>query len=682
MAELFHKVPFFRFLVFYAAGIFVSALFKTVLPVFSPAIILLSIFLFLGFSLSSRFNPYFATSFLALLFLAGIWRFGFFNTVPSVVNGDSYSAVLLEFPVEKKNSWKANALLDIAVDGGKTIGQKEKIIIYLEKDSLGSVLTAGDRIFFRGQPAEIRNSGNPFEFDYKKYLSNRRIYRQVYLKSDNWKLAGRLSQFNFRIFAERVRHRLLEIYQSNNITGERFAILSALTLGYKDALDPETRQVFSQTGAMHVLAVSGLHVGIVFLAFNLVFGFLKKSKRGRGVFIFSAIIFLFMFALLTGLSPSVLRATLMFSIVIIGENLRKPSNIYNTLAASAFLLLIINPNLLFDVGFQLSYCAVFGIVFFQPGICRIFQFSNKIAAWAWSLFSVSLAAQLTTFPLALYYFHQFPSYFWLSNFVVIPAAFVLIFLGMAIFILSPFPFLTSLLAKITSWLVGLVFASLKWMEQLPFSLISNINLNWSQTILLIAGVVFLMIFMVTTAKKYLFAFLLACSLVLSLNIYSRIMQIKQDRIIVYNLGDQPLLHVISGFRSFVIVGDGMPIEDSDSIAIENTRTHLFLGRPVFINADSVFVSDDLIVTGRVVNFNGMIIGLNPLEEWRAEGMDFIVTSGNRFNQTVAGKIISSGYVPAEAEKTPSFHYLKKDGAYIFDFKNNDLPERTTSKYNR
>ena len=213
---------------------------------------------------------------------------------------------------------------------------------------------------------------------------------------------------------------------NNGVEGKQLKVASALLLGYRENLDKELVKSYASAGAMHVLAVSGLHVGILYLLLTRIFSFLKKVKKVKnGKFILTILIvsFLWFYAIMTGLSASVMRATTMFSFIVIGnELLNRKTSIYNTLAVSAIILMIINPFIVYQVGFQLSYVAVVGIVYLQPKLNRLFYSRYKLVRGVWAITCVSLAAQIATFPLSLHYFHQFSTYFFISNLIVIPAS--------------------------------------------------------------------------------------------------------------------------------------------------------------------------------------------------------------------------------------------------------------------
>jgi competence protein ComEC len=356
-------------------------------------------------------------------------------------------------------------------------------------------------------------------------------------------------------------------------------------------------------------------------------------------------------------------------------------SIYNTLAASAFVLLLFNPNLIFDIGFQLSYIAVFGIVFFQPGINKIFEINNKILRWCWSLFSVSVAAQLVTLPLTLFYFKQFPTYFWLSNFIIIPAAFVLIFLGIAILLFSFIPTISGFLAMVTSWLVGGSYFLLKSFDLLPLSVFTNIHVNPVQLFLMITCLLSLMLLITTAAKRYLFGALISVVAIFMVETGNRLFSVSQARMIVYNSNSNPIIHLMSGKRNYILMDGKLPDNGFERSAVENVRTKYFLKQPLILHPDTLFVNDDIAVAHRMVFFRGKIIGINPSEKPGPGDFDFLLTNQRQKDSTGKTKVICSGYF-SDQKETPSSHYLRKDGAYIFDFRNNSLSERSTSKYTR
>ena len=371
MEKTVQNIPFLRLAIALAIGIIIGDYF-TVDEKLSFAV--LSVFLFLLIVLNNKYkysySLFFGLGIQFFFILLGVLVTQQYNKKPVFYEKGNFTAVILETPQEKPNSWKSVIRINAAINNDTINSTNELVIAYFAKEEKAPDLKAGDIILFSSSPQSITNNNNPHEFDYKKYLEQKRIYRQVYLPADDWTKTNK-SAVSIICRAEQIRENLLRIYRSQPIDDTEYEILSALTLGYKRELDPETKRVFSASGASHVLAVSGLHVGIVFWVIMLVFGFLQKQKTGRIFFMILSVSILWFYAFITGLSPSVMRASAMFSIVVIGENLLRKSNIYNSLAASAFILLLINPNNLYDIGFQLSYSAVFGIVFLQPKLEKL-----------------------------------------------------------------------------------------------------------------------------------------------------------------------------------------------------------------------------------------------------------------------------------------------------------------------
>jgi competence protein ComEC len=341
-----------------------------------------------------------------------------------------------------------------------------RLLAYLPIDAPSRALSAGDVVLLKAKPQLVPPALNPHAFDYARYLYFQNIHYQAFIRENDWELQAH--QPNLLSRTAGLRHYCLRVLREHLPTENEFAVAAALVLGYKATLTEEVRNAYAHTGAMHVLAVSGLHVGFVHLLVAFGLGLLPFSGR-RWIMVRTALVIacIWGFALLTGASPSVLRAATMFSFLAAGQALKRHTNIYNTLAASAFCLLCVDPYLLFSIGFQLSYLAVLGIVFFQPRIYRLWYVENKLGDYLWKLMAVSLAAQLITAPISIYYFHQFPAYFWLSGLVVVPAAAVILLSGLALFALQGIPVLGLLIGKLLYAIVWMVNALIFLIQQLP-----------------------------------------------------------------------------------------------------------------------------------------------------------------------------------------------------------------------
>jgi len=363
-----------------------------------------------------------------------------------------------------------------------------------------------------------------------------------------------------------LRKNLLDVFQENQLTGDELSVGAALLLGYTDKLDADIITAYSNTGALHVLSVSGLHVAIVYMVFSWMLFFLDKYKRGRIIKAILLILFLWFYAALTGLSPSVLRAATMFSFIIVAKTFSRHTNIYNTLAASAFLLLLINPYLIMEVGFQLSYLAVLGIVYIQPKIQAWFEIDNWLLDQIWTITSVSIAAQIATFPLGLQYFHQFPNYFLLSNLIVIPISTLILYIGIAVFTFSPIPFVVKYLAIAFTWLIWFLNFSVKWIESLPFSVLQGISISVFETWLLYGLTILLFVYTSTRQYKYLMLSLSIGIIILVSQTLEQYTEYKQKKIMVYNIPKTSAIDFINGKNTVLL---------TDSVFAKNKSRLLF-----------------------------------------------------------------------------------------------------------
>lgn len=601
-----------------------------------------------------------------LFLLLGIVIYSRFNQPPVLFSGGKFAATVLETPEEKPNSYKSFLIVNAFYRNDSVFNTKEKVLVYFEKSKAARLLRPGTTILFDATPREIKNNGNPFEFDYRQYMEQKKIYRQVYLKSASW-LTTEINKSSLVILSEKVRDKLLTIYRNQHLGDNETEILSALTLGYKRGLDPETKQVFSAAGAMHVLAVSGLHVGILFTVFSWIFGFLQKKKSGKYLFVLGALFLLWGYAFLTGLSPSVLRATTMFSLYCIATNIDRKPNIYNSLSIAAFVLLVINPNNLFEVGFQLSFAAVFGIVFLQPRFSKIWPVRNRILKFFWTLFTVSVAAQIATFPLTSYYFNQFPAYFWLSNLVIIPAVFLFIVLGIGLLLFSQVPILSVFLAFATKWSIHYVYYFLQKIENLPGSVL-DISINVPQTFLLV--LTFAMLFTFITSHRRLIPLklsLISCVLMISMGIINRLSQLTHSEIIVYNNSSNPVIHLISGEENYVI--SEYPIKKNEYIfqQIETVKRKKQLEPTIFLTADDTIENQTLFIKNRIISFNGKTVRIDSDQSTLPHNFKYDLLISRKANYTEKEEQEPTVFISLSSYASdctnPKFFPMIKRGAY-------------------
>jgi competence protein ComEC len=419
-------------------------------------------------------------------------------------------------------------------------------LVYLQKDSLSKNLSPGMLISFKPKFNAIENAGNPNEFDYAKYMSYHMIASQTYLKSGTWKVLGESENFGFRLQFLKLRQKLLQIYQDVGLTGDEYAVAAALSLGYKDKLQDDIRHAYSSSGAMHVLAVSGLHVGIIFLVMQSLLGFMRRKKSLIPLQVAILILSIWFYASLTGLSPSVTRAAIMFSFISVGKLFGRHVSIYNILAASAFVTLIINPLNAAALGFWLSYLAVLSIVLFFPPIYGLIKTRFVLLDKLWSLVAVSIAAQIGTAPLTIYFFNQFSNYFILTNILVIPIVTFIVYLAMAVFVFSFIPVVAAFFGKILAWMVSLLNTSVFWIESLPASVSENLYLTQFQMIILFLVIIFGAILYFAAKRKLVWPVLSLLILFFGLGILRDIKNQSKEVFVVYNLRGNSGINCITG----------------------------------------------------------------------------------------------------------------------------------------
>ncbi len=481
---------------------------------------------------------------------------------------------LIEAPVIKTKSIKA--VLNIKGIKSNKIWQNSsgKIVVYLQKDSLSNFLTIGDVISFEPHLENVPPPKNPNEFDYRKYLSFHLIHQQAFLRTSNWKLLKKANNNSLFVVAQNIRKNLINTLNKKGLKGKELAVASALILGYKDDIDTQLKSAYSSAGAMHILAVSGLHVGVIFLIFSQLFQFFEQLKYGKIIKGFLLIIVLWSYALLTGLSPSVMRAATMFSFIVIAKTTNRNSNFFNTLAASAFALLIYNPLLLMEVGFQLSYLAVIGIVIIQPWVYNFVRLKWWLPDKIWGITAVSIAAQIATFPLGLLYFHQFPNYFLLSNLIVIPLAILILYLGLITLSLSWIPLASDYLAIALKYIIEFLNWTVNYIDKIPYSLTKNIRFSITDTYLIYLVIIFLILLITYRKFKYFLYSSVFISIFLVSFIWIKFTHLAQHKLIVYNIPNNSAINFIDGDDNILL---------SDIKLYKNTSKLLFHVQNNWIN---------------------------------------------------------------------------------------------------
>jgi competence protein ComEC len=565
------KAPFIRFLLPLIIGIILQRHLQ--LPVqlawavfvFS---ILLSIFSFL-FSYFSRYKFAFINGIgITIIFLALgsllAWHKDIRHNTGWYGNyykqGQFVVAALKEPPVEKSNSYKALAAVIALQKNNKYFYTKGDLIVYFKKDSTLAPLDYGSQIIFSKPLQEIKNAGNPGGFDYKRYSLFQDITHQVYLKQGEFIVLNKKKQSLSGKILFPIRRKVLSILRSY-IPGEKEqGLAEALLIGYKDDLDKNLVQSYTNTGVVHVIAISGLHLGLIYWLLVQLFKPLRKRKSFKWLTPVIILAGLWLFSLVAGGQPSVLRSAVMFTCIVLAENFSRRTSIFNTLALSAFILLCINPYWLWDVGFQLSYAAVLSIVIFMKPIYNWFYIKNKAIDFIWKLNAVSIAAQLLTTPFSIYHFHQFPNFFLLTNFIAVPLSSIIVLGEIFLCAISFIPFLAVLSGKVLSWLIWLMNSYIERIEALPYSLWDEMQIGILQAVLLIIVVAGFGYWLLEKQKAGAWIGIFALLFFVAVRSFSFYQSNRQQKLIVYNVPKHQAIDVING-RNYFFMGDSDLLEN-------------------------------------------------------------------------------------------------------------------------
>ncbi|MBS1755261.1 MAG: ComEC family competence protein [Ferruginibacter sp.] len=480
-------------------------------------------------------------------------------------HNDEYLLVRIDEPLtEKPKSFKADGYVEAVAKDGKTISCKGKLLLYFSKDSTAPALNYGDKIIFNKKLQAIKNSGNPGSFNYERYAAFQGIMHNVFLKNGDWqKVTANYpsSKNSFMQFIFLARQYVLDVLEKNISSGkDQLDIAKALLIGYTNDLDKDLVQAYSNTGVVHIIAISGMHLGLIYIMLVWLFAkipFINKNKLLQAIIILSC---LWLFSILTGASASVLRAAVMFSFISAGKLFFKNASIYNSLAVSAFVLLCYNPYYLWDVGFQLSYLAVLGIVVFQKPIYHLFYLKNNLLDKAWLLVSVSAAAQLLTTPICIYYFHQFPNLFMITNIIAVPLSSIILYMGVALLAFSGISFISFYLGKLVGALTWLMNKSILWINNLSFSVWDKIPATVLSTCILYVIIIGFSAWLIKKDKRYFSLALCSLFVFMVMLLFNNWQVSKQQKIIVYNVAGHQAIDFVSGHQ-YMFIGDSALMQE-------------------------------------------------------------------------------------------------------------------------
>lgn len=359
------------------------------------------------------------------------------------------------------------------VDGEKYSG---RMLLNVRKDSLNHPFETGTSLQIKGIVYKNKPPNNPNQFDYNNYLEKKQIYAQLYSNQESISIGSEYKK-DVWYYSSKIRTTIIQNLQKSNFNKTELNVAIALIMGQKQDISPAIIQDYQYAGAVHILSVSGLHIGFILLFISFLLKPIPNTRRGSLIKLTISLVSLFSFAIIAGMAPSVVRSVTMFSFVAIGYYLRRSVNIYHTILVSVFLILLFQPSFLFDVGFQLSYIALFFIIWFQPLLASIWSPKTKVFTYIWEILTVSFAAQIGSLPLSIYYFHQFPGLFFVTNLAIIPLLSFVMILGVVVMVLAAFNFIPLFLSKPLEWSIYILNKIINSIASLEQFIIRDIPFN-------------------------------------------------------------------------------------------------------------------------------------------------------------------------------------------------------------
>lgn len=623
--KIFSRFPVFRVALPFTAGIIGTLVFN-ILPTISIALSSGAFVLSYLFTIKK-----FATGKYAQRWLAGIpfyccffglgGMLGWFHQginhtahFSSLGTSNKYFAEISDEPSVTKNGFRLIVKVNAVLNGTKWIAVRGSVLIFL-KDTLHQFpVKAGNKILFSGLVKNISGPRNPDAFDARNFYAGKGAWHQLNANFTDIQILNVPATKTSFTYARMLRDEML-VKLKRHLGGDDLGVAGALLLGYEDWLDPELENYWSGAGVLHVLCVSGMHVMLIYVILAGLLGWMGKNKVLRHLRYLMLLLLIWFYAMVTGFSPSVIRAAAMISFVIAGNWINREASIYNLLCSSCILMFILDPYLVLSAGFQLSFLAVCGIIFLHKLIFQLWTAPNIILHKIWELISISLAAQLSTFPLSLFLFHQFPNYFLLANLLIIPLSTLVMYSGLLLLVTDWLPFAGMITGTVTSY--GIKF--LNWLVitigSIPGALTKNIYLSFFEMIMMYLLLIFIPVWLLLKSRSWLFISLIIGFLILSERIYLLWEANNNNNFSVYQSSGKTILSFVSG-RNATIIADTNIDERSLKFAAEEhlvkqlisqrTVHYLEIGSLIVLNISThkkIFVIKDLKKEHRLKELN-------------------------------------------------------------------------------
>ncbi len=470
-----------------------------------------------------------------------------FHLAQVAASPDAWVGTTMGQPHFSKKSIRQLMIVRRARINGRWKEAKGRVILYIRNDS--SSWDYGTLLLVHGTIGSIAPPRNPGEFDYQQYLAYQQIHHQCSVSFGDVRTIGITHSAFVIMLSDRLRRSALRVLGKFIQDPDERAIATALVLGASDSLSPQLQDAYKASGTTHILSVSGLHVGVIYVVIMFVFKPLRRFPWSKWTVGIVSIVVLWLYALVTGFSPSVLRAVAMFSFIASGRLFSREGNVYNTMATSALVLMLIDPFMVMSIGFQLSYLAVFGILYLQRPLYLFFEPQSIILDKVWQSASVSIAAQLATMPVCLFYFNQFPTYFLLANLIVVPLSSLALLAGIALVLASGWTWGAAFVATVLHYVILIMNNFVKMVVGLPGSVIDGLTVTELQCVMLMILIVMIIRLWQTRLFVYVVGIAFAV-FVFAMAEWSSVVNVRrQNRLIVYSLRGSQVIDWIQGLRS-------------------------------------------------------------------------------------------------------------------------------------
>ena len=446
---------------------------------------------------------------------------------------------------------------------GDTLLFNQKGVVFLSNDTDAPPL-AGQSMAFRLRLMSFEEPDNPGMFNYPKYLLRHGFSFMGYADAQSLSVKP-VVRWSPKVQVAQLKDALVTLFLNQGVEADHIGLLQSFFLGDKSELDPGVKRAFMNSGTMHLLAVSGMHVGIIYLL--LLYLFPSFGKNGWRIIRFLVILAsLWLYGTLTGLSPSVLRAIIMMSVLEIGRTFQRETSILNLLVVAFFLILLIDPFSVYSAGLWLSFSAVAGIVFVYPILNQLFVFRFPAFQWLWSLIAVSVAAQVGTLPFSLFYFHAFPVYFLLNNLILVPLLAPVLFLALLVLFFSPIPFLSAIFAGVLNDLLLLIGRYVVFAEQLPHSVLKYIAFDGFDLVmtLMLLGLLYLFLNQ-RICKTILYGLVVLVLFLIKLLAYNQFLA-RRSELVVFDVPSKLMMVVATPLQTLVFVSENVSDADIGYVA--------------------------------------------------------------------------------------------------------------------